>query len=37
MVLKKQRIEIPTRFEELNESVIFWLLEVETDALPALK
>lgn len=37
MVLRNENIEIPTRFEELSWNVIFWLLEVETDALHALK
>lgn len=37
IVLRNKEIEKPTRFEELSESVVFWLLEVETNALPALK
>jgi hypothetical protein len=37
IVLRNKEIEKPTRFEELSESVVFWLLEVETDTLLALE
>jgi hypothetical protein len=37
VVLRNKGIEKPTKFEELSESVVFWLIEIETDALSALE